>query len=104
MSVEREGDGQQGWQGVGGDGGRRGERESMSVCESDREELGEQRACAEKWLTGPGKSFFISLSSISHFLPSDELLLNDCHFARCCDMFCCSRRNWEGVTSACFSA
>ena len=96
MSVEREGDGQQGWRAGG---------ESMS--ESDREELEEleeQRACAEKWLTGPGKSFFISLSSISHFLPSDELLLNDCHFGRCCDMFCCSRRNWEGVTSACFSA
>lgn len=34
MSVEREGDGQQGWQGAGGDGG---ERESMSVCESDGE-------------------------------------------------------------------
>lgn len=98
MSVEQEGDGQQGWQGVGRDG----ERES--VCENKTgRSWGEQQACVEKWLTGPGKSFFISLSSISHFLPSDELLLNDCHFGRCCDMFCCSARNWEGVTSACFS-
>lgn len=103
VSVEQEGDGQQGWQGVGRDREGEEETECMSVREWDREELGEQRACVEKWLTGPGKSFFISLSSISHFLPSDELLLNDCHFGRCCDMFCCSACNWEGVTSACFS-
>lgn len=93
---------------VSGAGGRwaagvAGRGESMCVFEPDGEELGLAQACAGKWLTGPGKSFFISLSSISHFLPSDELLLNDCHFGRRCDVFCCSARNWEGVTSACFS-
>lgn len=84
---------------------REREREEVYECvnKTGRSWGGGQQACVEKWLTGPGKSFFISLSSISHFLPSDELLLNDCHFGRCCDMFCCSARNWEGVTSACFS-
>lgn len=107
VSVEQEGDGQQGWQGVGrgrvSEREKERERKSMSVWIRQGGAEGGQQACVEKWLTGPGKSFFISLSSISHFLPSDELLLNDCHFGRCCDMFCCSARNWEGVTSACFS-
>ena len=103
---------------MGSRGGKRGERngemkrESVLelVCVNETRRRREEVGGVEAGNSGPGPGGVErevvnrSWQIIVYFLPSDELLLNDCHSRRAVICSAVADRNWEGVTSACFCA